>query len=227
MKMQKELVEISPAIGKISTISLIPKDSNYLMILGHGAGANMEHRFMQGLSEALADRGIATLRYNFPYMEHKKGRPDTPKVAHETIIEVINYAKGNNPDLPLILAGKSFGGRMASQVMANIQSEVVKALVFYGFPLHSPAKPGIERGDHLFKVRVPMLFLQGNRDTLAKEELLKPLIERLDLAHLKMFSGGDHSFKFPKKSGIDEIGAFNLLADATNEFLQSLNIDHR
>lgn len=213
---------VSPKIGEVSLISLLPDQPKALIILGHGAGANMEHRFMKGLSEHLAQVGLASLRFNFPYMENKTGRPDRPPVAHETIRAVCDHADSALPNLLKILAGKSFGGRMSSQTMAMYRLPSIAALVFYGFPLHAPAKPGIDRADHLFEVTVPMLFLQGDRDNLARLELLEPLLQRLPLAHLQIFAGADHSFHYLKKYSIGEELSLELLAQATLDFILRL-----
>ena len=222
MKELSNLIEISTSIGEVSSIAFIPDECKSIIVLGHGAGANMNHRFMSGLSLALADRQIGTIRYNFPYMEHTKGRPDVPVVAHATILAMINHTLHQYPDQRLFVGGKSFGGRMASQTVAKHQCKEVDGLIFYGFPLHSPAKPGIERADHLFDVRIPMLFLQGDRDTLARLDLLQPLLDRLPKAKLKIFQGADHSFKFPKKVGINEVEALSILADETKAFINSV-----
>ncbi len=212
-------VLISERSGTVSTLLVRPAKATHLLILGHGAGAGMQHKFMVALTEALAREKIATLRYHFPYMEHGKRRPDVPNVAHHTIARVIEDTIPTT-DLPLVLAGKSFGGRMASQLMAKSDIDEVKALVFYGFPLHSPAKPGDERGAHLHDVKVPMLFLQGDRDALAKLELLRPLLAQIELASLQVLEGANHGFAFTKKSGISMEKGYKLLAHYTKEFLE-------
>ena len=223
MKETTAKIFISEQIGEISTITLRPASATYLLILGHGAGAGMTHRFMEGLSEALAKVGIGSLRYNFPYMENKKGRPDVPAIAHKTIVEVIGYAAETHRDkYELVLSGKSFGGRMASQAMAKYKFPQIKALVFYGFPLHSPAKPGVDRADHLKSIDVPMLFLQGSRDALARLDLLEPLLADLPKATPLIYEGGDHSFKFGKKTGIDPEAALQMLSNDTRDFLDSI-----
>ncbi|MCB0689691.1 MAG: dienelactone hydrolase family protein, partial [Saprospiraceae bacterium] len=168
--------------------------------------------------------GIGTIRYNFPYMEKKIKRPDPPAIAHKAILQIIRHATNEYPGLVKILGGKSFGGRMASQLIAKDSLPEIQALIFYGFPLHSPAKPGTDRAAHLFEINIPMLFLQGDRDTLARLELLQPLLEKLPTAELHIFEGADHSFKFLKKSGIDETKALDLLASETSRFLNDHNI---
>ncbi len=218
MQILKEKVEISDSIGSVSTVTTLPEQPTHLLILGHGAGADMNHRFMEGLAHSLATNNLATVRYNFPYMENRKGRPDIPAVAHKTIEQVVKTSHRLYPNLPLVLCGKSFGGRMASQTMAKFQLPSIRGLVFYGFPLHAPAKPGIERAEHLYEVKVPMLFLQGDKDSLARLDLLQPLVKKLKLATLKIYEGADHSFKFSKKSGISEEDVFYMLAEDTVEF---------
>ncbi len=220
MRPLRSKIEISERLGVVSTLSIRPKSPTHLLILAHGAGASMEHPFMEGLAEALASKDIATLRYNFPYMEQGRKRPDVPPVAHKTIYRLIEHAQGQ--ELPVLLGGKSFGGRMSSQAMALKPQDAVKAMVFYGFPLHSPAKPGTERAQHLHDVLIPMLFLQGDRDALAKLDLIKPLLDRIPLSTLRLFEGANHSFRFPKKTGVTNEEALDLLAIATREFLDSL-----
>ena len=222
MQAKKGKVHINEKYGAISTLWLEPDDSSHLLVLGHGAGAGMEHPFMEQLSHCLAEVGIATLRYQFPYMERGKRRPDSPKVAHETIRKVVSYAE-DQTRLPLVLSGKSFGGRMASQCMAVSPLSSIKALVFYGFPLHSPAKPGNERAEHLYAVKVPMLFLQGDRDALARLDLLQPVLDELPLAHLQILPGANHGFSFTKKSGTTNQEGMALLAELTQQFLKKLS----
>jgi predicted alpha/beta-hydrolase family hydrolase len=222
MQIIKDKVDISDSIGSVSTVTMLPEQPTHLLILGHGAGADMNHRFMEGLAHSLASNNLATLRYNFPYMENRKGRPDIPAVAHKTIEQVVKTSHLQYPKLPLVLSGKSFGGRMASQTMAKFQLPSIKGLVLYGFPLHAPAKPGIDRAEHLYEVKVPMLFLQGDKDSLAHLDLLQPLLKKLKLATLKIYEGADHSFKFSKKSGISEGDVFNMLAEDTVEFCRKL-----
>jgi len=183
------------------------------MTLAHGAGAGMEHHFMEQLATALSAAGIATLRFNFPFAENKKGRPDTPAVAHQTIEAAIGKAQELFPSLPLFVAGKSFGGRMSSQYLAAHAPATVKGLVFYGFPLHPAGKPGTNRAEHLKEVKVPMLFLQGTRDTLATWDLIEPLCKSLKKATLVKLEGADHSFKAGKTDTI------SLLTEATQAWV--------
>lgn len=172
----------------------LPASPRALLVLAHGAGAGMRHPFMESAAAALAERRIGTLRYEFPYMERGKGRPDPPSVAIARVREAVQM--GQAQGLPLLAGGKSFGGRMTSMAQAEAPLEGVRGLVFFGWPLHPPGKPGTDRAAHLPLVKVPMLFLQGTRDEFAQLELLEPLIELLGpAATLHLVKGGDHSFK--------------------------------
>ncbi|HZG25597.1 MAG TPA: alpha/beta family hydrolase [Chitinophagaceae bacterium] len=187
-----------------------------MMTLAHGAGAGMNHVFMTTLSSALAELGISTLRFNFPFTENKKGRPDTPAVAHQTIEAAINLAHERFPAVPLFVSGKSFGGRMSSQHLVNRHQTNINGIIFYGFPLHPPKKPSIDRADHLKDLRVPMLFLQGTRDELAKWDLVENVCSSLRLATLKKIEGADHAFKAGKRDVVSE------LAIATQEWTEKM-----
>lgn len=187
---------------RVSGLFEQPRKSAVCMLLAHGAGAGMEHPFMHAIAADLAQSGMATLRYQFPYMERHEGRPDAPPLCHATVRAAASMARELMPGAVLIAAGKSFGGRMTSQAQALQPLEAVRGLVFLGFPLHQPNKPSIERAAHLSKVNIPMLFLQGTRDNLAELEYLRPVIERLQtLATLKIIDGADHSFHVLKRSG--------------------------
>lgn len=171
-----------------------------LYVLAHGAGAGMDHPFMQSCAEALRQRGIGVFRYEFPYMELKKGRPDPPAVATARVREAVGAAAALAPGVPLFAGGKSFGGRMTSTAQAEAPLEGVRGLIFLGFPLHPPGRPGTDRAGHLPKVTVPMLFIQGTRDQFAEPALLDSVIELLGSdVTLHPIEGGDHSFKAPKK----------------------------
>jgi len=179
-----------------------PSDPAFAYVLAHGAGAGMRHAFLESISEALAGRGAATLRYEFRYMEERRNRPDSPAVAAERVREAIAHARVEWPGLPLIAGGKSFGGRMTSMAQAERPLEGVAGLAFLGFPLHPPGKPSVARAEHLFQVQVPMLFLQGTRDEFAQLDLLTGVCEQLGpRATLHLIEDGDHSFKVPKRSG--------------------------
>lgn len=199
MSVQPFKLEISPSIGSVSARYIAPDKPRCIFTLAHGAGAGMDHAFMEELANGLATAGIATLRFNFPFAENRKGRPDTPAVAHETIAAAIGKARELDPGLPLFAAGKSFGGRMSSQYLAAHPESVVSGIVFYGFPLHPAGKPSIDRADHLKGLKIPMLFLQGTKDALATPDLTEAVCGSLRKATLVKLEGADHSFKAGKK----------------------------
>jgi uncharacterized protein len=175
------------------------------MVLAHGAGAGMTHRFMEELSNQMVQKSIAVMRFNFPYMENKKGRPDPPAIAEKTVSVVLDEAHKLYPKLPVYASGKSFGGRMSSQKLSKECPEFVKGIIFYGFPLHPAGKPAIDRALHLKDVTIPMLFLSGTKDTLAELPLLEKVCSELSTATLIKFEGADHSFKAGKKELIPEL----------------------
>jgi predicted alpha/beta-hydrolase family hydrolase len=171
-------------------------------VLAHGAGAGMRHPFLEAIAQALFDRGVATLRYEFKYMEEHRHRPDPPAVAAARVREAVQHARAEWPGLPLVAGGKSFGGRMTSTAQAEQPLDGVTGLAFLGFPLHPPGKPSVSRAEHLFQVQVPMLFLQGTRDEFAQLDLLTGICDKLGpRATLHLIEDGDHSFKVPKRSG--------------------------
>jgi predicted alpha/beta-hydrolase family hydrolase len=197
---------VSAGVGRVSGEYMIPERAKVIMTLAHGAGAGMHHSFMVELATALAENaGIATLRFNFPFTEHKKGRPDQPAVAHETIAAAMDHAHASFPELPLFGAGKSFGGRMTSQYLAAHPRPEVKGIVFYGFPLHPSGKPSIERAEHLKKVKVKMLFLQGTKDELATWDLIESVCASLPMATLVKIEGANHAFKAGKRDVVGEL----------------------
>lgn len=182
-----------------------PADARAGLVFAHGAGAGMTHPFMAAIAEALAGEGIAVLRYNFPYMEAKAGRPDRPAVATAAVRAAVAEMARRAPDLPLFAGGKSFGGRMTSTAQSEAPLAHVRGLIFFGFPLHPAGKPSGERAAHLDAIAVPMLFLQGTRDALADLSLMEPLCRRLGKkATLAIFEDGDHSFHVRKSSGRDD-----------------------
>jgi uncharacterized protein len=188
-------LQVSPSIGTVSAEYLVPENATAIMTLAHGAGAGMNHVFMKALAASLADEGIATLRFNFPFIEHNKKRADVPAVAHQTIAAAIAEAKALYSSLPLFASGKSFGGRMTSQYLALHREEAVKGIIFYGFPLHPAGKPSTDRAEHLQHVTVPMLFLQGTKDELATWDLIEGVCGSLEQATLIKLEGADHSMK--------------------------------
>jgi uncharacterized protein len=208
MQSTANLFSISlPSGDTISAETYIPKDASAVLVLAHGAGAGMNHAFMKSISEELANLNIATLRYNFLYMEKKKKRPDFPAVAHQAVEAAIEQAHMLYPSLPIFAGGKSFGGRMTSQYLAKHPSDFVKGIVFVGFPLHPAGKPSIERAEHLNSIAIPMLFLQGTRDSLAEWDLISGVTKPLPTATLKNFEGADHSFKAGKQNLIPLLAA--------------------
>lgn len=214
MKTKSLSFKVSSAIGTVSAESIVPPKSKCIMTIAHGAGAGMNHSFMVSLGQALSEEGIATLRFNFPFTENKKGRPDTPAVAHQTIEAAILKAKKLFPNLPLFVAGKSFGGRMTSQYLAAHPNDAIKGIIFYGFPLHAPGKPSIERAEHLKDVRTPMLFLQGSKDEFATWKLIVKVTSSLPLAELIKIEGANHGFKAGKQDVI------KLLSTITRDWIE-------
>ncbi len=194
----------SKSSGEVSAILMRPENAHSLLVLAHGAGAGMRHTFMTGVAQSLARHGIASFRYQFPYMEQGKRAPNPQSILVETVRSAIGAAREYSGDLPLIAGGKSLGGRMTSTAASEEALPGIRGIVFFGFPLHAPGKPSNERGEHLFKVGLPLLFLQGTRDKLADLTLLRPLCDRLRAkgqAELHVIDGADHSFHVPKKSG--------------------------
>lgn len=208
---------------QVSGLLLAPADATACYVLAHGAGAGMTHAFMAAMADGLAKRSVATLRYQFPYMERGSRRPDTPKLAQATVRAAVAEASRRLPGLPLIAGGKSFGGRMTSQAQAASPLPGVRGLAFIGFPLHPAGKPSDERADHLAQVAVPMLFLQGTRDELASLELLQPVVNRLQaLATLQLFADADHSFHVPARSGRKDSQVMAELLDVLAKWIDSV-----
>ncbi|MCW5876875.1 MAG: alpha/beta hydrolase [Anaerolineales bacterium] len=197
--------EATPQQGRVSALLRLPEGASALLVLAHGAGTDMRHRSLEMLSEQLAANGIATFRYNFPYKEKGRGGPNPKPVLTATVRAAVQAAAEAAPGLPLFAGGRSMGGRMTSLAASEAPLPGVRGLVFFGFPLHAAGKPGTERGEHLAAVSVPMLFLQGPRDTLALPELLEPVVAGLGRrARLHMLAGADHSYKVLKSSGRSE-----------------------
>jgi uncharacterized protein len=216
-------IDVGSSIGKVSGILLRPPDAWAGYVLAHGAGAGMRHRFMEGIAQGLARRGIATLRYQFPYVESGGKRPDPPAVLEATVRAAVASARELMPELPLIAGGKSLGGRMTSNAQAKHPLPGVAGLVFLGFPLHPPKQPGERRADHLRAVDLPMLFLQGTRDALAQLDLITAVCHRLGpKATLHIVEGADHSFAVLKRSGRSEAGVMDELADTLGGWCRSI-----
>ena len=204
---QRLRIAIDDALS-VSALLRVPADACAGYVFGHGAGAGMGHAFMAAFANGLAERGIATLRYQFPYMEQGSKRPDAPKVAHAAVRAAVAEAALRLAGLPLFAGGKSFGGRMTSQAQALLPLPGVLGLVFVGFPLHPAGKPSDARAQHLFEVECPMLFLQGTRDELAALELLRPLLMRLgERATLALFDDADHAGPFSQPAPLRKAAA--------------------
>ncbi len=208
---------------KVSALLLRPPKARQLLVLAHGAGAGMHHPFMEKLADELAAVSIATLRYQFPYMQEQRRVPDAPGVLTATVAAAVRAATEIAGDLPLLAGGKSMGGRMSSQAAAQGVLQTVKGLVFFGFPLHPPNRPGTNRAEHLVKVRMPMLFLQGTRDTFADLKLLRPVCAELgSRATLHIIETADHSFHVLKSSGRNDAEVLRELAETTAPWAEKL-----
>ena len=204
--------------GSVSALLTRPANARACYVLAHGAGAGMRHAAMEAIAAGLAERGIATLRYQFPYMEKGSKRPDPPPVAHAAVRAAVAEAAKRCAGLPLFAGGKSFGGRMTSQAQAKAPLDGVKGLAFFGFPLHPAGKPSAERAKHLADVKLPMLFLQGTRDALAELDLLRPVVKGLGRnATLHLAEGADHSFHVLKSSGRNDR---EMLAEILDAFVR-------
>ncbi len=214
-KISAKELRFDAGAGDVSALLDAPTKPWAGYVFAHGAGAGMRHPFMKSVAEGLAARGIAVLRYQFPYMEAGSGRPDRPPVAHAAVRAAVAAAAKALPKLKLIAGGKSFGGRMTSQAHALEPLAGVVGLAFFGFPLHAAGKPSDERAAHLFDVKVPMLFLQGTRDALADLDLVRPVVKKLGRrAMLDLVEGGDQSFKVPAASGRKPAEVMNGLLDS-------------
>src|SRR5580692_4000799 len=201
--------------GAVSALLTRPAQSRACFVFAHGAGAGMTHAFMGAVAAGLAERNVATLRYQFPYMEKASKRPDPPGIAHAAVRAAVASAAQHCPGLPLIAGGKSFGGRMTSQAQAKTPLAGVVGLAFFGFPLHAAGKPSSDRGDHLADVQIPMLFLQGTNDKLAELSLLEAVVKRLGpLATLHLVEAADHSLHVPARSGRNDREVMGEVLDA-------------
>lgn len=215
-------ISVTDAIH-VSGLLQTPERPRGCYVLAHGAGAGMDHPFMVAVAAELARRGIATLRYQFPYMERGAKRPDPPQLAQATVRAAVAAALRLLPELPLIAGGKSFGGRMTSQAQSKAPLQGLCGLAFLGFPLHPAGRPSQNRAEHLFEVQIPMLFLQGTRDTLASLDQLEPLCKKLGRrATLKLFADADHSFHVPARTGRKDAQVLGDVLDALAAWLDSV-----
>ena len=219
--MAAEDVSITLGDGQqVSGLWLRPDGAKAALVLAHGAGVGMTHKSMATVAEGLAKRKIATLRYNFLYMEKKSGRPDAPPLAHKAVRAAVAEGGRRAGKLPLFAGGRSFGGRMTSQAQALDPLPKVRGLVFFAYPLHPAGKPGVERAEHLKDVKVPMLFLQGSRDPLAELKLLEKTVKGLkSLATLKLAEDADHSFHVPAKTGRKDADVMDDILDTARDWM--------
>ena len=219
---QQLSIEIAKA-GQVSALLNRPSQARACFVFAHGAGAGMTHAFMETVADGLCERGVATLRYQFPYMEKGSKRPDPPAIAHAAVRAAVAAAGRSCPGLPLIAGGKSFGGRMTSQAQAAAPLAGVRGLAFLGFPLHPAGKPSSDRAKHLADVHIPMLFLQGTRDNLAEVALLEPVVRALGpSAKLHLVDGADHSFHVLARSGRHDRDVMNDILDAFASWISSI-----
>lgn len=219
--MQRPITIEVPDVGRVTARWMRPDDATAAYVLAHGAGAGMHHAFMEGVAETLADRRIATLRYQFPYMEAGRRSPDPPARLQATVRAAVTRVAELDPNLLVVAGGKSLGGRMTSMAQAEEALPSVRGLVFLGFPLHAPKRPSDKRAEHLRRVNVPMLFVQGTRDNLADLRLLSPIIKQLG-ASVHIVEDGDHSFKVPKRTGRSAEEVLAELADAIGSWVCDL-----
>jgi predicted alpha/beta-hydrolase family hydrolase len=211
--------------GAVSALLTRPAQPRACFVFAHGAGAGMTHAFMAAVAAGLAERNLATLRYQFPYMEKGSKRPDPPGIAHAAVRAAVATAAQHCSGVPLIAGGKSFGARMTSQAQAKTQLANVVGLAFFGFPLHPAGKPSVERADHLADVKIPMLFLQGTADKLAEPDLLKPVAKKLGTrATLHFLDAADHSFHVPVRSGRKDAQVMTDALDAFAAWFTSMRI---
>jgi predicted alpha/beta-hydrolase family hydrolase len=209
--------------GPVSALLVRPDKARACFVFAHGAGAGMTHSFMEAFANGLGERGIASLRYQFPYMEKGSRRPDPPVIAQAAVRAAVEQAGRSCPGQPLIAGGKSFGGRMTSQAQAAATLPGVRGLAFIGFPLHLAGKPSTDRAKHLSDVHIPMLFLQGTRDSLAEVPLIEPVVKRLGpLARLHLVEGADHSFHVLARSGRNDHEAMSEILDAFADWAGAL-----
>ena len=194
-------------------------DGQYVLLLAHGAGAGMEHRFMEDLATAVSQLNGHVLRFNFPYMEQGRKAPGSPKSAQHTILAAFNFIQNKHLNLPVYLSGNSYGGRMSSHLLADNPMLSVHGLVYYGFPLHAPGRDSMDRAAHLAAIEKPQLFIQGTRDKLAKYEMISQVVASQQHAEMVTIDEGDHSFKVPKRTGLGYHDVIQLLASKTNEWV--------
>lgn len=210
---------VDDAGGTVTGLLARPRGARWLYVLAHGSGAGMRHPFLEAVADRLSKRRIATFRFQFPYMEAGRKRPDAPRLLEKTVSAAVAAGANVAPRLPIFVGGKSLGGRVSSQAAAAGKLQNVRGIAFLGFPLHAPGKPSNKRGDHLREVPLPMLFLQGDRDRLADLTLIRPLCKSLkQRATLHVVAGGDHSFQTLKRSGRESPEVLDEIADAISDW---------
>lgn len=220
VKARQIIFRATESAGDVSGLLVLPTSASALYVLAHGAGAGMTHPFLEKFANGLAERGVGTFRFQFPYMEQGKRAPNSRPILTETVRSAVRKASELTPGLKIVAGGKSMGGRMASLAQAEAPIEGVAGLAFLGFPLHAPGRDSAQRGDHLREVDVPMLFLQGTRDKLANLDLLKPLCDELgDQCQLHILESGDHSFKPLKSSGRSHDDVLNEAISALADWI--------
>jgi predicted alpha/beta-hydrolase family hydrolase len=221
--MTKEKLKIDDKVGEISYLISAPSATTRTLILAHGAGAGMEHSFMNHVANALAEKNIRVIRFNFPYKERGRKMPGSPKEAILAYKVFIQNMLERFPSEPMILSGKSYGGRMASHVVAENPQLPLSGIVYFGFPLHAPGKPSMNRADHLTEIDIPQLFLQGTNDALANIDLIEKVVKNQNKGELIRFEGADHSFKTPKTSPLSTSDVFTKLIAKTVEWMSHLH----
>lgn len=224
MSSEREVtIRVGETTGEVSGLLVVPEDARAALVFGHGAGAGMLHPFMARTARDLAEAGVATLRFQFPYMEAGARRVDPQPVAEATVRAAIDFARLELTDVPLFAGGKSYGGRMTSNALAKQHDPDVRGIVFYGFPLHMPKKPAVERAAHLRHVGLPLLFLQGTRDELAELSLIREVVDGLERATLHVVEHGDHSFSVLKRSGRTAQSVHEELRDVVVAWMDALH----
>ncbi len=213
---------VSTDYGDVNIIIDEQPNASHIILLAHGAGAGMNHPFMESVAVSLSESTFTVVRYNFIYMQNGKKLPDSPKKSHHVIERVLDFTKKNLPKLPIILSGKSYGGRMSSQFTA-INNPDVMGLVFFGYPLHPLGKPSTDRAEHLNEISLPMLFIQGSKDKLAELDLIKKITKKLDKATLHIIENADHSFNIPEKSILSNQTVFQVFVDELNIWIKGIN----
>jgi predicted alpha/beta-hydrolase family hydrolase len=224
LKREKFHFQATKSSGNVSAVLTSPDDPNYLLVLAHGAGAGINHPFMEMLSLKLAEKSFAVFRYQFPYFEKGKRSPDPPNILTTTVRSAVETASNKLKDLPLFAGGKSLGGRMTSTAASKEDMPDVKGIIFFGFPLHAPNKPSSGRAEHLYNVNTRMLFFQGTRDKLADLDLLKPVLKKLkNKAELHIIEGADHSFHVLKSFRKTDEEVIEELAETTSKWAKKIN----